>query len=76
MTQQTPYVLGTGDDELQRLSLQHRLWADAAHAAFRRAGITIAQRVLDVGCGPGFAASGRELPKELVLFFKSGIFST
>ena len=56
MTQQTPYVLGTGDDELQRLSLQHRLWADAAHSAFRRTGITIGQRVLDVGCGPGFAA--------------------
>lgn len=56
MDPKTPYVLGTGDDELQRLGLQHRLWADAAHAAYRRAGITIGQRVLDVGSGPGFAA--------------------
>jgi len=56
MANETPYVLGTGNDELQRLGLQHRLWADAAHAAFRRAGIRIGQRVLDVGSGPGFAS--------------------
>jgi len=50
------YVLGTGDDELQRLGLQHRLWSDAAHAAWKRAGLGPGQRVLDVGAGPGFAA--------------------
>jgi ubiquinone/menaquinone biosynthesis C-methylase UbiE len=51
-----PYVLGTGDDELQRLGLQHRLWADAAHAAWKLAGINAGHAVLDVGCGPGYAA--------------------
>lgn len=50
------YVLGTGADELERLALQHRFWADAAHQAWRSARIRIGQRVLDVGCGPGFAA--------------------
>lgn len=55
-TTRTPYVLGTGDDELARLGLQHRLWSDAAVAAWKRAGIGIGCRVLDVGCGPGFAA--------------------
>jgi ubiquinone/menaquinone biosynthesis C-methylase UbiE len=50
------YVLGTGQDEVARLALQHRLWSDAAHALWRRAQIRLGQRVLDVGCGPGFAA--------------------
>jgi SAM-dependent methyltransferase len=51
-----PYVLGTGDDELARLSLQHRLWSDAACDAWKRGGVGAGSRVLDVGCGPGFAA--------------------
>jgi SAM-dependent methyltransferase len=50
------YVLGTGADELERLALQHRFWSDAAHQAWRTAKIRIAQRVLDVGCGPGYAS--------------------
>lgn len=50
------YVLGTGLDELERLAFQHRLWSDAAHTAWMKAGIRIGQRILDVGCGPGFAA--------------------
>jgi SAM-dependent methyltransferase len=49
-------VLGTGRDELDRLALQHRLWSDAAHAAWRTAGLRTGHRVLDVGCGPGFAS--------------------
>lgn len=50
------YVLGTGADELARLGLQHRLWADAAHAAWKIGRIGPGARVLDVGCGPGYAA--------------------
>lgn len=50
------YVLGTQADELERLGFQHRLWSDAAHALWKRAEIRLGQRVLDVGCGPGFAA--------------------
>ncbi len=50
------YVLGTGHDELERLAFQHRLWSDAAHAAWRTARIQIGHRVLDVGSGPGYAS--------------------
>jgi SAM-dependent methyltransferase len=50
------YPLGTGRDELERLHLQHRLWSDAAHSAWKKAGIGPGARVLDVGCGPGAAS--------------------
>lgn len=49
------YVLGTGQDELVRLEIQHRLWSDATVAAWRRAGIGPGSRVLDLGSGPGHA---------------------
>lgn len=52
---ETEYVLGTNAAEIARLGLQHRLWADAAHSLWRRAGIQPGWAVLDVGSGPGFA---------------------
>ncbi len=56
MSQENDYVLGTHDAELTRLGLQHRIWRPHASAAWKRAGITLGHRVLDVGCGPGYAA--------------------
>src|SRR5262245_42646751 len=50
------YVLGTKDDEIERLGLQHRVWRPRALDAWRRAGITVGQTVIDVGAGPGHAA--------------------
>lgn len=49
------YVLGTGDDELARLGLQHRVWRDAALDAWTRAGFGPGHSILDLGCGPGYA---------------------
>ncbi len=49
------YVLGTGEQESDRLGLQHRLWSASAHALWERAGIRPGMSVLDVGCGPGHA---------------------
>jgi SAM-dependent methyltransferase len=49
------YVLGTGDAEIERLGLQHRVWRPRTIDCWRRAGIGAGARVLDVGAGPGYA---------------------
>jgi SAM-dependent methyltransferase len=49
------YVLGTHDEEVGRLGLQHRIWRSRALECWRRSGITAGSRVLDVGAGPGYA---------------------
>ena len=51
-----PYLLGTDPEEARRLQTQHRLWAAAAHDLWDRAGFGTGARLLDLGCGPGFAA--------------------
>ncbi|GAB4378620.1 MAG: hypothetical protein Kow0075_08730 [Salibacteraceae bacterium] len=50
------YILGTHDEELQRLALQHRVWAGQAHELWSIGGITPSTKILDLGCGPGFAS--------------------
>ena len=49
------YLLGTHDEEIERLGLQHRVWRPDVLVCWRRAGITTGSRVLDVGAGPGYA---------------------
>ena len=57
MTEKTEsdYVLGTNEEEIDRLGLQHRVWRPTTLECWRRAGITIGSRVIDIGCGPGYA---------------------
>lgn len=55
MPEESEYVLGTNDEELERLGLQHRVWRPTVLECWRRAGISFGSRVLDVGAGPGYA---------------------
>src|SRR5206468_8135297 len=56
-TAERDYVLGTHDDEIARLGLQHRVWRPHALDGWRRAGFTVGQTLLDLGCGPGWASA-------------------
>jgi SAM-dependent methyltransferase len=56
MANDRDYVLGTHEEELQRLGLQHRVWRPTVLECWRRAGIGPGMSVLDVGAGPGYAA--------------------
>ncbi len=56
MIGEADYILGTGDDEIARLGLQHVVWRSRALGAWRRAGFTVGQTLLDIGCGPGHAS--------------------
>ena len=50
------YVLGTHDEEIRRLGLQHKVWRARMLDAWRRAGFRSGQILADIGCGPGYAA--------------------
>jgi len=55
MATEHDYVLGTHEEELARLGLQHRVWRPAVLDCWQKAGITVGSKVLDVGAGPGYA---------------------
>src|SRR2546427_11345451 len=55
-TKDIDYIFGTHEEELARLGLQHRVWRPRATDAWRRAGFTVGQTLVDLGCGPGYAA--------------------
>jgi len=55
MKKERDYILGTNDEELERLGLQHRVWRSVVLNCWQNAGITIGSKVIDVGAGPGYA---------------------
>src|SRR5437899_11106035 len=78
------YVLGTHDEELARLGVQHRAWRPVVLDCWKQAGITNGSRVLDVGAGPGYATvdlaeivgpGGREVAAERSSNFGNAIKS-
>jgi SAM-dependent methyltransferase len=56
MASDDAYVLGTHDEEIARLQLQHGVWRAHAHTTWRDAGFAPGQHIADIGSGPGFAA--------------------
>lgn len=56
MKEQNAYILGTDQEELHRLGLQHQVWASEAQKGWKLAGFTAGQTVLDLGSGPGFCS--------------------
>lgn len=50
------YVLGTDQGELSRLRRQHELWKEDLLRIWRNSGFKAGDRVLDLGCGPGFTS--------------------
>jgi len=56
MKAERDYIFGTHDEEIERLALQHRVWRPRTLDAWRHAGFTVGQTLLDIGCGPGFAS--------------------
>lgn len=57
MAKERDYILGTHQAELERLGLQHTVWQPYVLQGWQAAGITVGSSVLDVGCGPGYAAN-------------------
>ena len=55
MNRERDYVLGTHQEELKRLGVQHRAWQPVVLECWANAGIKSGSRVLDVGAGPGYA---------------------
>ena len=48
------YPFGYGDEELERLGEQHRVWREENRALLSRAGFKEGDTLVDLGCGPGF----------------------
>lgn len=52
----TSYVLGTEQDELDRLKFQHGVWRNTVLKTWRDLGIGSGSHVVDLGAGPGYAS--------------------
>lgn len=54
MEENKSYILGTDEEELFRLGVQHQVWAEEAQRGWRLANFRAGQTLLDLGCGPGY----------------------
>ncbi len=54
MKEHKAYILGTDQEELFRLGIQHQVWAEEAQKGWKTANFKPGQTLLDLGCGPGY----------------------
>lgn len=57
MKENKSYILGTDEEELFRLGVQHQVWAEEAQTGWRLANFKSGQTLLDLGCGPGYCST-------------------
>jgi SAM-dependent methyltransferase len=55
LIQDRDYVLGTQEEEIVRLGIQHQVWKKRCMDAWVRSGFMHGHTLLDIGCGPGHA---------------------
>ncbi|MBI1806385.1 MAG: methyltransferase domain-containing protein [Ignavibacteria bacterium] len=53
---ESEYLLGVNQAELERLRFQHAVWGHVTQNFFKRINIQLGWKCLDVGAGPGFVA--------------------
>ena len=61
MNDDKPYILGTDNEEIKRLELQHQIWLSEAKTGWVSANFSKNNTILDLGSGPGTCS--RELAK-------------
>ena len=54
MANKKEYILGTNEQELNRLQLQHQVWKSEAKRGWDFANFKSGDTILDLGCGPGY----------------------
>ena len=54
MANKKEYILGTNEQELNRLQLQHKVWKSEAMRGWDFADFKSGDTILDLGCGPGY----------------------
>ena len=56
MEENDAYILGTDQEELRRLEIQHKVWQSEAERGWKIAGFKTGDSLLDLGCGPGYCS--------------------